>query len=344
MPRRALPVLAAAVLLALAGCSAAPGPPEADVTPADVPADDPTETPVTPEDPTPTTTDGTYNAFTFRAYGITPETIARERAPAAGDLHDQQARLYRSLFADGSATELVLTGADDPLAGAAFEEGAFLQNNGVYYRVERVALDRRTGDGYRFEFEGPLQNYHDDYGAAREQATPYAALSPAQRDLFDYVAPRAPDRGNGSLAASVSYLPPVDRSLGESWLDGEPHYVREDGELFRLRYEGDRPQTTRLRLRYGVERVAGSTAAFLEGRLDRLVTNLTAGSPAGPEREVLVDSVVEGSVEWEGTVRSRPDRVELAAEWVRERPPAGNYAYVRYDGELYLLAVREAVA
>jgi len=343
MRRGLVPALALAALLVLAGCSAAPGSPGAtDVTPADTPTDEPTDTPDDPITVT-ETPDGAYNGFTFQAYEITPESIAREQAAGAGDLYDERARLYRSMFDDGSATRLLLTGADEPLAGAAFEQGASLRNDGIFYRAERTVLDRRTGEGYRFEFEGPLQEYHDYYGTAQEEAVPYAELSSTQQDLFDYIAPKAPDSENGSLTASVSYLPPAGSSLGEAWLDGEPQYVRKDGELFRLQYENERPDTARLRVRYTPERVADSASAFVDGRLDTLVTNVTDERPADPAREVIVSSLAEGSFEWEGTVQSRPERVEAADQWVREHSPEGSYAYVRYDRELYRIEVREVI-
>lgn len=344
MPRGLIPALALASLLVLVGCSAAPGTPGGtDVTPADTPTDTPTDTPRTPDDPITVTDDGAYNAFTFRAVGISPEAIAHEQAATAGSLYDERARLYRSMFADGSATQLVLTDADEPLADTAFEQGALIRNEGVYYRAERTVLDRRTGTGYLFEFEGPLQEYHDDNGTAREQAVPYAELSTAQRNLFDYVAPEAPDREDATLSASVTYLPPEGSSLGGAWLDGGPQYVRKDGELFRLQYGNERPETVRLRLRYTPERVAGTASAFVDGRLEEYVTNVTAERPADPEREVIVSSIVEGSFEWAGTVQTRPARVEAAERWVREQPPEGSYAYVRYGGELYRLEVQEVI-
>jgi hypothetical protein len=333
-------------VLVLAGCSAAPGTPGGtDVTPADTLTDEPTDSPGTPEDPVTVTEtpEGPYNAFTFRAYEITPEAIAREQAAGAGDLHEERARLYRSMFEDGNATRLLLTDADEPLGRTTFEQGAFLRNDGVYYRADRTVLDRWTGEGYLFEFKGPLQEYHDDYQSAQDRAVPYGDLSPAQRDLFDYIAPRAPDRRNGSLSASVTYLPPAGSSLGKAWLDGRPHYVRKDSELFRLQYEDKRPETVRLRVRYTPERVADSASAFIDGRLARLVTNVTAEQPTDPAREVIVSTVVEGEFEWEGTVRTRPARVEAAERWVREHPPEGSHAYVRYDGELYLLEVQEVI-
>jgi hypothetical protein len=39
----------------------------------------------------------------------------------------------------------------------------------------------------------------------------------------------------------------------------------------------------------------------------------------------------------------RPERVEAATRWVREHPPVGSFAYVRYGGELYRTEAREVV-
>ena len=48
-------------------------------------------------------------------------------------------------------------------------------------------------------------------------------------------------------------------------------------------------------------------------------------------------------VEWEGPVQSRPERVEAAAEWVRDHPPENYVAFLRYRGALYRVTVEEVI-
>jgi hypothetical protein len=74
-----------------------------------------------------------------------------------------------------------------------------------------------------------------------------------------------------------------------------------------------------------------------------VVTNTTETGPSAPARSVLVNATDTGVFEWEGTVKTLPDRVEAAANWVRERPPEGTVAFLRYQGNLYRITVQEVI-
>jgi hypothetical protein len=346
---RTLAILAVATALLVAGCSGAAGPGGTTPTGTATPTDGPTPTRTATTTPTPSGTaadDGAYNAFRFEAVEVSPEGIARKLATPVRGLDPRTRPLVVAALENGSATELRLSHTDGvPESPGTPDDGAFLRDGGTYYRVNATVVGQRSDRGYGFELEGPIRERHDDYGAATDEAVPVDSLTPTQRELFEYAAPPESRREGGTLYASFHYLPPENGPLdGTGWLDGEPHYVRDDGDLFRIRYEDEgRPTVTRLRIRYRLEHVATSASAFAADRLERYVTNATADAPPAPARSVLRSAVRNGTYEWEGTVRTRPEGVEAAERWVREHRPSGSFVHVRWNGTLYRIQVREVI-
>ena len=145
------------------------------------------------------------------------------------------------------------------------------------------------------------------------------------------------------VVADRRYLPPDGESLSEStWTDGEPAYVRQGERLYRVQVEG-RERLVLATVRYEVVTVATSLSAFGRERRSAVVTNVTETTPPAPARSVLLNVTESGVVGWEGTVQSRPERVEAAAEWVRDHPLENHVAFVRYRRALYRVTVEEAI-
>ena len=144
-----------------------------------------------------------------------------------------------------------------------------------------------------------------------------------------------------SVVADRRYLPPDGESLSEStWTDGEPAYVRQGERLYRVQVEG-RERLVLATVRYEVVTVATSLSAFGRERRSAVVTDVTETTPL--TRSVLLNVTESGVVGWEGPVQNRPERVEAAAEWVRDHPPENHVALVRYRRALYRVTVEEGI-
>lgn len=344
MSRLALHVVAVVALLACAGCLGTVGDPGADPTPdttvTSSTTDAPTTTTAEPTTTPPKTTDrdGHYREYEFRVREIVPRAIARDRVPGRDDLYSDQRRVADEAFGNGSARVVTVVHADtvdERDAVGPFEDGAYVRDDGTYYRTNATVLDRHESRGYEIDFEGPLTaEYHEDYDRGRREAVNYSSLSPTDRRVFEHVVPVDRDF-DGSVVSGMqfwTFRDPTNRN--ESVLtDGDVHYVRYEGDLFRVRFDGDRPPVVRYEVRYEFVPVANSSEAFVEGRLDRLVTPLNE-SPAGT-RDVLQRAIAESGFTWEGTHRTVPESYRGTEDWLASRPPDGRIAYVRHEGAIY---------
>jgi hypothetical protein len=350
-------------VVVLAGCTGSPG--GGTATDASRTNDPTTDSP-TPDDPTtvtPTRTpsdyqtppldtrgtddgdgslgeDGYANMFEFEATKVTPEGIAREVADAPEDLHDEELAVYESIRANGSATVQYLSHADGlPDSPGPLDEGDFVREDGQFYRVESEVVDRRQAEGFQFDLEGPLREDERERANDSGTVTEFGELSATQTDLFTYAMPNSEERECCSVLAGFYYLPPDGESLdGSGWLDGDPHYVEHLGDLFRVQFDGDTPPVVRMQVRYDLEPVADSASEFVAPRLEELVTNVTESEPPAPGRSVIRSAIENGTYEWSGTVSTRPEAVESAANWLRDHT-----RYLRYEGELYRVTVMEAI-
>ena len=357
MPSSRLLVVGLAALAVIAGCTGAPAGdagPTTETTDGPTTTEDPTTTtPTTPTTDDTTTTDdyedpgddGIYNAFTFRATEVSPADVARDLATPVDLPYERQRNVARPLVDNGSAPATVIEPADDDVTASdgPLDPGEFLRDDGVVYQVDGAVVDRIEGEGYQLEVDGPLRPRHDEYETAQEQAVALEALSSAERRAFEFVLPDDLDPANASVIANRQYLPPAGETLADSaWTDGAPAYVRDGDYLYRVQVE-DREQLVRATVRYEVTTVADSLSAFGRQRLSGVVTNVTETTPPAPGRSVLLNATDAGVVEWEGTVQDRPERIEGAAQWVREHPPESSVAFVRYQGDLYRLTVEETI-
>lgn len=336
--------------------SETPGPTTDDPTPTRTPDDyqtppnrTPTQTPT--EDPPGMGEDGYYNSFTFEATPVSAAGIAEDLSRHVSKLGDDERDVVAAAFENGSATVTDLQhGEGPPESVGPIPEGTVVRRNGTFYRVEATVQDWRSDAGYGFQLVGPLEAGRSEYDPDEVEATPLSSLSAVERGLVTLRMPEEPDdsiddrRRRGSVIASFNFLPPEGASLeGSPFLDGEPHFVQRGEDVFLIQFEEERPRVTRSRVRYTVEPVAESPEAFLDGRLEELVRNVTADVPSEPVRGIVLSAIANGTYEWTGTVETRPEAVEEADAWIGEQSATYSVAYLRYEGEIYRIHVREVI-
>lgn len=336
--RPALPALAAACLLVLAGCTGTPGGPAAttstDAAATSVTTDGSTTATIT--EPTATDEDGHYRRYEFTAGRVTVAEIAGREITSRADVRERsevrEGSFAASLFGNGTATYVDVVHGDNvgeeppgPLV-----DGAVVRANGTVYRVNATVVERREARGFRVGLEWPAD------ATIRNRS----ALPPADRRLLDRMRPEDLS-GVASVYGGAFWVFSDDTARNRSTLvDGRVHFVRADGRVFRVHSE-ERIPAVRFRLRYDLVPVADDPVAFVRERLDRLTTPLNATD--GPVRELL-EKVVDGStVTWEGDLEDVPRRYQDAEEWLHEHPPEGRVAYVRYDGALYRVSLRKVM-
>jgi len=348
--------LLVALLVLVAGCAgpSETGTPtatdESDLTPRLT-----THADVTPTPP-PTTYVSHYRAYEYEATPITDATMAREvaRAPVdvEADLAWRAASFTRDLFADGRAARVAI---DDPTPEATpgpFENGTVVRSNGTvvrsngtYSEMAKRVVDRHEGPAYEMRLHGPIREGSEAYARADREAVNASALSPADRRVFTFALPSPRARDSGVTSAGYTWVFPADADPADAVLtDGDPHYVRYDGDLFRV--EGERRgSAVRYRVAYDLRHVADSAPAFADARRDSLVTPVSRanGSVPDPAASVVFATLAGDPVSWEGS-ETTPPRYRAAETWIYDHPPAGRTAYVRYDGQLYRLHVSKTVA
>jgi hypothetical protein len=331
-----------------------PEPTKEDPTPNDyqtAPNRTPTATQTPTEDPPAMGEDGYYNSFTFEASPVSAAGIAADLSRNVSKLDGDERAVVATALENGSATVTDLQhGEGPPESVGPVEEGAVVRQDGTFYRVDATVQEWRSDAGYGFQLVGPLEAGRTEYDPGEVEATPLSSLSAVERDLVTLRMPEEPDdsiddrRRRGSVIASFNYLPEEGTSLeGSPLLDGEPFFVERGGDVFLVQFEEEHPRVTRSRVRYTVEPVAGSPEAFLDGRLEGLVRNVTADVPPEPVRGIVLSAIANGTHEWTGTVETRPEAVEKADEWVDEQSATYPVAYLRYEGEIYRIDVREVI-
>lgn len=344
MTRRiALPLLLSLMLLT-AGCAGTGGLPATDRATTD----GRTTSGTTTADRTATpTTDGYYRAYEFSAVEATETDVARDVTLSRSDLEGRLTwgadAFAATLFTDGAAEQV---GIDERNASSVgvLDASDELRENGTYYAVEKSVVSRHEGPAHSMKLEGPIRpEFHDDYERATREAVNFSALSAADREAFEYAVPPAGERETAVTTSGYDYVfsPDVDADRA-TLVDGEVHYVRYEGDVFRIQSDGTDGTKVRYRVRYELERIADSPEAFIEDRLSSLVTPLNASNATGGAPDVVLDAIGGETVEWEGR-RDAPVRIRDAAAWVESHPPEGSDAYVRREGTLYRIEVRKVV-
>ncbi|MCT9096904.1 hypothetical protein [Haloarchaeobius sp. HME9146] len=336
-------------ILVLSGCSGF-----ADVQPTREPltvetTDSPTESTVTTGTASRTTDDGYYHGFQFTAESVDEASLAREHVQSR-DIPGYETQLVDDLFADGNATTVTVVPAgstvDDGPRDRTLDDGTYIRDNGTYYRIDRTVTAEAETDGYRLYTEGPLQNDRDEdqYETATEEAVDFANLSSYDQTLFVQVLPDERRRRHGTSIGEATWRAPRSNASEESQLvDGSVNYVRYDGDLYLARQE-EALRVTVFDVRYDLVPVADSHEAFADDHLDHLVVPLNDSTPTEPAtREFLVSVIEDGYVHVDVNREAVPNGLYAASLWIREQPPRGGAVYVRYQGDLYIIKVREAV-
>ncbi|AZH26343.1 hypothetical protein [Haloplanus aerogenes] len=340
--------LLVALLVLVAGCAGTPSE-TATPTATDDPGTITTHADTTPTPP-PTTYVSHYRAYEYEATPITDATMAREvaRSPAEveADVAWRAASFTRDLFADGRAVRVAI---DDPTPEATpgpFENGTVVRSNGTYSEMAKRVVGRHEGPAYEMRLHGPIREGREAYARADREAVNLSALSSVDRRVFTYALPPPRARDSGVVSAGYTWVFPADAAPSDSVLtDGDPHYVRYDGDLFRIEGERRGQPAVRYRVEYSLRQVADSAAAFVDTRRDSLVTPVvrTNGSVPDPAASVVFAALSGERVSWEGT-ETAPPRYRAAETWIYDHSPSGRTAYVRYDGQLYRLRVSKVVA
>ena len=340
--------LLVALLVLVAGCAGLPSGTEPP-TATDDSGTITTHADTTPTPP-PTTFVGHYRAYEYEVTPITDATMAREvaRSPAdvEADVAWRAASFTRDLFFDGHAVRVAI---DDPTPEATpgpFENGTVVRSNGTYAEMTKRVVGRHEGPAYEMRLHGPIREGSEAYARADREAVNASALSPADRRVFTYALPSPRARDGGVTSAGYTWVFPADADPSDSVLtDGDPHYVRDDGDLFRVEAERRGQSAVRYHVEYDLRQVADSATAFADARRDSLVTPVARanGSVPDPAASVIFATLDGERVGWEGTEEA-PPRYRAAETWIYDHPPAGRTVYVRYEGRLYRLRVSKVVA
>jgi hypothetical protein len=337
------------VPLLLAGCVGTGGPPATAVT-----SDDPTSTPTdaspsaTPQTDTLQTDHGYYRAYEFVAQSTTRAEIAEDvtlsRPEVRKRVQWRRDPFVATLFGERTAERVVIGGPDGDTAPGTLDNQTVLRANGTYYALEKSVVRSRKGTAYGMELEGPLgPQFHEDYERAKREAVDFDSLSPADRAAFSYAVPPVEERESAVHTAGYDYVFEDEGTAANATLvDGERHYVRHEGDVFRVQSDGPQGTRVRYRVRYELSPMADSTESFLDGRLESLVTPLNESNATTRTRDVVVRTVQGSTVKWSGRTEA-PPRIRHAANWVHDHPPDGSDAYVRYDGSLYRVRVQKVV-
>lgn len=350
MPRHTA-LLVVLLLVSVAGCAGTPSGPG---TPTATDVSDSSRTVTTHADvtptPPPTTYVGHYRAYEYEATPISDAEMAREvaRSPAAieADLAWRAAPFTHDLFADGRAVRVAIDDPAPETTPGPFENGTVVRSNGTYSELTKRVVGRHEGPAYEMRLRGPIREGSEAYARADREAVNVSALSPADQRVFTYALPSPRARDSGVTSAGYTWVFPADADPSDSVLtDGDLHYVRDDGDLFRVAGERRDRSAVRYRVAYDRRPVADSATAFAEARRDSLVTPVARANGSVPEPAAsVVFAALDGErVRWEGTEEA-PQRYRAAERWLYAHPPAGRTAYVRYDGRLYRLRVSKAVA
>lgn len=339
MPR--LPSLFAALLLVLAGCSGVVQP-SAD-TPTPTPEPTPADTP-TPTDSA-TDTGSYYRSYEVTARETSPERVARRlarsRIEVREDVNWRADSFTVPLFENGSTVRVETAGhpAESP---GPYENGTLIHANGSVYTLRKRVVDNQTGTGYRVRLTGPLSpDRHDDYDRAEREAVAFESLSGPDQRLFGYAAPTRETADSGVRTAGYTYVFRPGGAGNATLVDGERHYVRYQGDRYRVVLDDRVEGAVRYRVRYDRQQVADSLRALFEQRRDDLVVTLNAS--AEPPVRGFVARVIENEpAEWAGE-RTEPHRFRATEEWARHHSVPGRRAYVRHEGTLYEVRVLKTV-
>ncbi|WP_435318558.1 hypothetical protein [Haloarchaeobius sp. TZWSO28] len=294
-----------------------------------------------------TTDDGYYHGFQFTAETVDSGALAREHVQSR-DIPGYETQLVDELFADGNASTVTVVPAgstvDDGARDRTLDDGTYIRDDGTYYRIDRTTTAEQETNGYRMYTEGPLQNDSDDeqYETATEEAIDFADLSSYDQTLFVQVLPDERRRRHGTSIGVGTWRAPRSNASEQSQLvDGSVNYVRYDGDLYLVRQE-EALRVSVFDVRYDLVSVADSHEAFADDHLDHLVVPLNDSTPTAV-REFLVSVIEDGTVHVDVNREAVPRGLYDAADWVREQPPRRGTVYVRYQGDLYVISVTEAV-
>ena len=292
---------------------------------------------------------GYYRAYEFTATPIDRTGAARALARSREDIERgvtwRRHPFVDDLFSAGNASRMAI---DEPNADGVpgpFRNGTLVRANGTFYRLSKAVVDEHEAPAYRVGLEGPLTERLDPetYARAKREAVDFDSLAPEDRAVFTYAVPPREDRDGALTSASYRWVFPEGADPGAARLvDGDVHFVRYEGELYRVESEERDDRAVRYEVRYDLRPVATSASAFADAHLETYVTPMAETSVETSARSVLRATLRNGSVSWSGRSEA-PGRFRAAATWVREHPPAGSRAYVRYDGALYEVNLQEVV-
>lgn len=339
--RRPLPVLVLAGMLLLAGCVGL----DTHGTPTATPTDVHSAT-ASASTTVPTTDDGYYRSYEISAHPTSPEAIVRattiSRAGMVDELLWRTDRFVTPLFANGTAIRVDVSDEPDPEPGP-FANGTLVREDGTVYALDKQVVSRREARGYRMTLKGPLGPDHVEYDRATREAVRFETLASADRGVVTYAVPAPDEREAALVTAGYTYVfPSATDAANATLVDGARHYVRYDGDLYRIRADDRVDGAVRYEVEYDRRRVADSVADLFEQRRDSMVTPLTPGTADPVAYELAVDVIGGERAAWAGSGPA-PTRFQVTGEWVQNHPPDGRRAYVRYESDLYELRVEKVV-
>lgn len=155
--------------------------------------------------------------------------------------------------------------------------------------------------------------------------------------------PLLDERAGGITTAGYTYVFSNGAdSANATLVDGERHYVRYDGDFYRIHADERVDGAVRYRVEYDRRRVADSVSNLFEQRRELLVTPLTTDTADPVVYELTVEAIQGETAAWTGE-RPAPMRFQATEDWVRKHPPEGRSAYVRYEGDLSELRVKKLI-
>lgn len=293
-----------------------------------------------------TTKGGHYRSYEISVRQTSPERIVRDIALSQEEMADHLVwradQFLEPLFENGSAVRIVVSRGPEANPGP-FENGTLVRENGTIYSLDRQVIGQLEGPGYEMRLEGPIQSDHDEYDRARREAVDFETLSSADKHVFTYVAPPSGGQRHELTSATYTYVFPKETHAANATLvDGNRHYVRYDGDIYRIRSDERLDDAVRYAVEYDRRRVADSATTLFEQGQESFVTPLTNKTTSPRVYELVTRVIAERRVEWTGTYPA-PTRFRKTEDWVQNHPPRGRTAYIRYDEALYELRIEKVM-
>ncbi|MFB6122811.1 MAG: hypothetical protein ABEJ78_05070 [Haloferacaceae archaeon] len=313
--RRALLRAGSLAALGLAGCLGSDG--------RGTPTPPATPTATAPPSPGPTTPRPTYQPSTVSLHleRVALSDVADAAVETRSALTDRQRATLDRLRANGTVTLDGVRRSDRfPFPGEPF-----VRIDGTFYRVREDVLAEESLTVHRFHVETRSTQPSD--------AVPYADLSPVDKSVFDEALTEE-YRERGTPFAGTFFYAFENRSAANDSrfvADGAVTVAYRD-DAFDVAFQRT-DEVTATDVRYSLDEVATSAAAFREHLRSSYVRDLASLASTPDQRDLLRTAVEEGAYREKRPLSEPFSALLSTVETLPTVPNAGRY--VRDDGDVY---------